>query len=370
MSAAGAAERERVGAVEASAPGRVNLIGEHTDYNDGFVLPMPIPQQTYVRLTLRDDDRVELASRDDTAVGTYQLGHEQRSGSWFDYVQGVTRALAERGHSLRGFAVEVRSDVPIGAGLSSSAALEVALLRALRQAFSLTLDDVTIARLGQIAEVEFVGAPTGIMDQMASSLGVQGSALFIDTRTLATRSVAIPPELELVVIASGVTHAHGTGGYRTRRAECERAALGLGVKSLRDVALSKLEEAVGLEPLLRRRARHVVSENERVLRTLDAFVASDLPAIRALFAASHASMRDDYEVSVAEVDLLVELGMAHPAIVGARLTGGGFGGSVVMLSERGKGLAAARSIVADYGRKFAAHASILLPYEGVSEHES
>jgi galactokinase len=358
----------RAKVVEASAPGRVNLIGEHTDYNDGFVLPMPIPQQTYVRLELRSDDRVELTSRDDAKAGSYRLGEEQLTHSWVDYVQGLTRALRERGHKLRGFSAELRSDVPIGAGLSSSAALEVAMLRALRDACELSLDDVTIARLGQIAEVEFVGAPTGIMDQMASSLGVLGSALFIDIRTLTTRSVALPPELELVVIASGVTHAHGTGGYRERRAECERAALGLGVGSLRDVTPAQLGAAVGLEPLLERRARHVVTENERVLRTLDAFEARDFVAIRTLFAASHASMRDDYEVSVPEVDRLVELAMAQRAIVGARLTGGGFGGSVVMLSERGQGLSAAREIVAQYRPKSGAKATILLPREGASEH--
>lgn len=347
--------------VEASAPGRVNLIGEHTDYNDGFVLPMPIPQQTYVRLTRRDDLTVELSSRDDATPGSYTLGKEQRTGTWIDYVQGVTRALADRGFSLAGFTAEVHSDVPIGAGLSSSAALEVAMLRALRAAFELDVDDLTIARLGQIAEVDFVGAPTGIMDQMAASLGVQGSALFIDTRTLQTRTVAIPSDLELVVIASGITHAHGTGDYRQRRAQCESAAQALSVTSLRDVSRAQIEASPKLDALLKRRARHVVTENERVLRTLDAFAHGDRGAIRALFAASHASMRDDYEVSVPEVDLLVDLGMQNADVIGARLTGGGFGGSVVMLAERGRGLTAARQIVAEYSRKVSARATILLP---------
>jgi galactokinase len=349
--------------VEASAPGRVNLIGEHTDYNDGFVLPMPIPQRTTVRLQTRDDDRVLLESADESGLGSYTLGQEHKSGKWIDYVQGVTRALRERGHALRGFSAQLSSNVPIGAGLSSSAALEVAMLRALRQAFALTLDDLTIAKLGQIAEVEFVGAPTGIMDQMASSLGQEHSALFIDTRTLQTRLVSLPPELEPVVIASGVTHAHGTGDYRTRRAECERAALALGASSLRDVTLEQLAGADGLDPLLARRARHVIGENARVLQTLDAFAARDTPAITRLFAASHVSMRDDYEVSVPEIDLLVELGDAHRAIIAARLTGGGFGGSVVMLAERGQGLAAARAIASRYESKTGRQPSILLPLE-------
>ena len=351
------------GCVDAAAPGRVNLIGEHTDYNDGFVLPMPIPQQTRVTLTLRDDDQVQLESADEQGQGHYRLGAEQKTGTWIDYVQGVTQALARRQHRLRGFSARIRSDVPIGAGLSSSAALEVAMLRALRQALGLTLDDLTIARIGQQAEVEFVGAPTGIMDQMAASMGSLGSALFIDTRTFETRSVALPPEVEVVVIASGVTHAHGTGGYRTRRAECERAASALSVRSLRDVSPEQLARAA-LEPLLLRRARHVVSENQRVLSTLDALAAGDLPALGALFAASHASMRDDYEVSVAEIDLLVQLGQAHAGIVGARLTGGGFGGSVVMLAHRGRGLTAAREIADDYQKSVGRAATILLPLRG------
>ena len=351
------------GSVDAAAPGRVNLIGEHTDYNDGFVLPMPIPQLTRVTLEPRDDDQVRLESADEEGQGHYRLGAEQKTGTWIDYVQGVTQALARRQHRLRGFSARIRSEVPIGAGLSSSAALEVAMLRALREAYGLPLDDLTIARIGQQAEVEFVGAPTGIMDQMASSMGMAGSALFIDTRTFETRSVAIPPELEVVVIASGVTHAHGTGGYRTRRAECERAAQALGVRSLRDVTPEQLAGAQ-LEPLLLRRARHVVTENQRVLATLDALAAGDRPALSALFKASHVSMRDDYEVSVPEIDTLVRLGEEHAGIVGARLTGGGFGGSVVMLAERGSGLAAARRIADEYHRSVGLGATILLPLRG------
>jgi galactokinase len=248
--------------------------------------------------------------------------------------------------------------VPLGAGLSSSAALEVSLLRALRTAFSLALDDLTIARLGQVAEVEFVGAPTGLMDQLASSLGEQGSALFIDTRSLQTRRVSLPPSVELVVIASGVTHAHGTGGYRQRRLECEQACQALGVSSLRDVTREQLH---GLSGVWQRRAQHVVSENERVLSTVAALERDDVTALRSLFAASHTSMRDDYEVSVPEIDLLVSLADVHPAIVAARLTGGGFGGSVVLLAKRGKGLAAAREISRDYDQQTGKTAQVLLP---------
>ncbi|MDB4986986.1 MAG: Galactokinase [Myxococcaceae bacterium] len=353
------------GTVQAAAPGRVNLIGEHTDYNDGLMLPMPIPQQTHVRLTPRADRRVLLSS-DGAPPAEYQIKQEHKTGGWIDYVQGITQALVARGWTGSGFEAHVSSEVPIGAGLSSSAALEVAMLRALRQAFSLSLDDMTIARIGQLAEVEFVGAPTGIMDQMASSLGEPGSALFIDMRSDKTRRIALPTTLELVVIASGVTHAHGSGGYRTRREECERACQQLGVSSLRDVSLAQLDAATALEPLLRRRARHVLTENERVLQTIEALEHDDRPALKALFAASHASMRDDYEVSVPEIDLLVALGASQPAIVAARLTGGGFGGSVVMLAERGRGLSAAQEIVARYDQQTGQRACILLPQAATS----
>jgi galactokinase len=345
--------------VEAVAPGRVNLIGEHTDYNDGLVLPMPIPQQTHVRLSVRNDDRVLLHS-DGAPDDFYLLGAERKTGRWVDYVQGVTRELLRRGFVLHGFEAHVSSAVPIGAGLSSSAALEVAMLRALRAAFGLALDDMTIARIGQLAEVELVGAPVGIMDQMASSLGTQGSALFIDMRSMETRRVVLPDALEPVVIASGVTHDHGTGGYRTRRAECEQACRLLGVRSLRDVSLPVLQTS-GLPPLLLRRVHHVLSENARVLQTLEALAQCDRVALRALFLASHTSMRDDYEVSVPPIDLLVELSSQQPSIVAARLTGGGFGGSVVLLAERGEGLSAARTIVARYERETSLHAAILLP---------
>jgi galactokinase len=347
--------------VTASAPGRVNLIGEHTDYNDGFVLPMPIPQQTTVHLRPVAGKQVLLASEGEAGTASYQLGEERKTGTWIDYVQGVTRALAQRGYAIGGFEARISSAVPIGAGLSSSAALEVSMLRALRQCYGLALDDLTIAKLGQVAEVELVGVPTGIMDQMASSLGRQGSALLIDTRSFEARSVALPEQVEPVVIASGVTHAHDTGGYRVRRAECTQACTALGLATLRDATDEHLARAEALAPNLRGRVRHVFTENARVLQTVEALASADLPALGRLFAASHASMRDDYEVSVPEIDLLVELGANHADVVAARLTGGGFGGSVVMLAARGRGLAAARQIVEQYDRRTQLSASILLP---------
>jgi galactokinase len=245
--------------VIASAPGRVNLIGEHTDYNDGYVLPAAIPQRTRVELARRDDGTARVWSADvesGSAPSRYVLGEEARGRGFLDYLQGVTRALREDGLAVPGFDARIASEVPVGAGLSSSAALEVALLRALRAALALPVDDVHIARLGQRAENDLVGAPVGIMDPMASSLATTESALFLDTRSLAYELIPIPPAIELVVIDSGVPHSHATGEYRARRAECERACALLGVRWLCDLAVNDLDRiARSLPEVLLRRMR-------------------------------------------------------------------------------------------------------------------
>jgi galactokinase len=354
----------RMPRVRVRAPGRVNLIGEHTDYNGGFVLPMAIPQQTLVELAPREDRTVRAFSANLPAADRlreYELGQEKPGRGWLDYVQGVTRMLREDGHALGGFDVWLRSDVPPGSGLSSSAALEVALLRGLRECFGLTLDDVRIALLGQKVECDFVGAPVGVMDQMASSLAHGGTALFIDTRTLQYERVPLPPGIESIVINSGVTHSHAGGDYRVRRAECERAAALLGVKQLRDLPDEELPRALALPEPLGRRVRHVLTENARVLATVEALRAGDLAALGPLLFASHASQRDDYEVSVPETDLLVDLARAEPDVLGARLTGGGFGGSVVMLARAGKGADIASRIAARYTERAGRQATVLVP---------
>jgi len=351
----------------ASAPGRVNLIGEHTDYNGGFVLPAAIPQRTGVALAPRDDAWVRVASANvGPAAGgeTYRLGAEAPGRGWLDYVQGITVALRAAGHAVGGFDAYVASTVPLGSGLSSSAALEVALLRALRAAFALPLDDGVLARLGQRAENDFVGARVGIMDQMAASLADVDTALFLDTRSLAYERVPLPAAAELVVVDSGVKHAHTTGDYNMRRAECERACALLGVPQLRDVGLADLDRLAALPAPLDRRARHVVTENARVLAAVGALKAGDLHALGELFAASHASQRDDYAVSVPETDLLVALAAREPAIYGARLTGGGFGGAVVMLARAGAGRAAAERVAAAYAAETGRAPTILLPPPG------
>jgi galactokinase len=345
----------------ASAPGRVNLMGEHTDYNEGLVLPMAIPQRTYVALAPRNDARVELRSdayADEACA--YEVGCERRTATWIDYVQGLTRELWRRGALVQGFAAQVFSDLPRGAGLASSAALVVALARALRTAFGLLLSDVEIAQLGRSAEVSFVGAPVGIMDPLAASMGRAGEALFIDTRTLETSAVSLPAELATIVIASGTTHAHGTGDYRVRRAECERAARLLGVGSLRELEGGLPARLAALPAPLGQRVRHVLDENERVRATIDALKRCDREALGALFLASHASQRDAFEVSVPPIDRLVELGCEEGAS-GARLTGGGFGGSVVMLAEARAAPAIAARVAERYTSETGLTPRILLP---------
>jgi galactokinase len=342
---------------EAHAFGRVNLIGEHTDYNDGFVLPTSIPQAAVTVLARRADRMVRAWSLTLDADETYELGRETKGRDWLDYAQGLTQALARRGFTLGGFDLALDSTVPLGSGLSSSAALEVAVVRGLRDLFGLALDDLTVAKIGRAAENDFVGAPVGIMDQMASSLSQPGVALFIDTRSLAYEQVRLPAHTELVVINSGVAHNHAAGDYRTRRAECEQAAALLGVPALRDVSLDRLPDVDALPAPLNQRARHVVTENARVLDAVRAMRAGDAVTLGRLFSASHASQRDDFAVSVPEVDRLVALAEAEPGVFGARLTGGGFGGSIVALVRDGEGHGVAERVVAAFGPA----ATVLVP---------
>ena len=349
--------------VTASAPGRVNLIGEHTDYNDGFVLPLAVPLATRVAAARRTDDLALVSSRerDDGRIAEYQLGRERAGKGWLDYVQGVTDILRKSGHTLGGFDLALESDVPLGSGLASSAALLVAVMRALRELFGLTLDDVMLARLAQRAEVELVGARVGIMDQLCASLGDERHALFVDTRSLDYERVPFPASLELAVIGSGVAHSNAAGEYNTRRSECERACALLGVASLRDVGVADLPRIDALPAPLAGRARHVVTENQRVLDTVAALKANRLDELGPLLAASHRSMRDDYAVSVAEIDLLVDLASARPDVVGARLTGGGFGGSIIALTPAGGAAEAGRAIVHEYRAKSGRPGRLLVP---------
>jgi galactokinase len=305
---------------------------------------------------------VRARSRSAEPPGEYELGQEQRRGDWLDYVQGITWALRQASYTqLGGFDVTLTSDVPLGGGLSSSAALEVALLRALRTAFGLDLDDLRLARLGQTAENDFVGARCGIMDQMAASLADTGTALFLDTRTLEFRRLPLPGQADLVVIHSGVSHEIAGGDYNTRRAECEAAAQQLGVRELRDLGLADLPRVEALPAPLDRRARHVVTEDERVLAAVAALEAGDLQRLGRLFSESHRSQSRDFEVSTADVDRLVELLEADGSVYGARLTGGGFGGAVVALAHAGQGRAVAERVMPAYAAATGRTPTLLVP---------
>jgi galactokinase len=331
-----------------SAPGRVNLIGEHTDYNDGFVLPFAIGQRTHVALGSRDDDRIRVVSTFDAEPVEVPLAEldslfpQHRDGvpEWAAYPLGVAWALLHAGGrsaaEVTGVDLAIASDVPIGAGLSSSAAIEGAVAAALDEIWRLGLDRVALARVGRTAENEAVGAPTGIMDQMASMLGRADAAIFLDCRSLDADVVDLgftDAGLRVVVIDTGVKHSHATGGYGERRAACERGAAILGVAALRDVSVADLPRAEALmDELTFRRVRHVVTENQRVLDTVRTLRESGPRAIGDLLLASHASMRDDFEISVPELDTAVEAAMAAGA-VGARMTGGGFGGAAIALVD-------------------------------------
>jgi galactokinase len=350
----------------ASALGRVNLIGEHTDTSEGYVLPIAIMRQTRVELALRTDGVVRMASSAFVGDETFELGREAKRGTWIDYVQGTVQAFVREvaAPALGGFDALVTSDLPIGAGLASSAALEVALIRALCMALVVELDPVVIARIGRAAETDFVGMPSGIMDQMAATLATTDAALFLDTRSLAYEHVALPPSLELLVIDSGVTHAHAGGEYATRREEVDRAAYVLELKTLRDASDGDPRTTNGaialLAPPLDRRARHVVSENRRVLDTVAALRAGDESALGRLFRASHDSLRDDFEVSVPEVDRLVAIAQADPDVIAARMTGGGFGGAIVALAHRGKAMDAGERICASYASSGNARGKVIV----------
>jgi len=318
-------------AADAKAPARANLLGEHTDYNDGFVLPTPLPYFTTVAVGPGPAGTIEAHAARFGETLSRPLDAPP-GGDWLDYVLGCVRVLAQEGVAVAGLRVAIESDVPMGAGISSSAALEVATLRALRQWLGLPLDDMTVARFGQRAESSFVGMPCGIMDQMVSSLGTPGQALFLDTRSLEHRLLPLPASHHLAVVHSGVSHRLTDSGYRQRRSECEAACVALGVPSLRALEVADLPAIEALPEPLNRRARHVVTENRRVLDGVAALERGDVASFGRLMVESHASQRDDYKVSVPEIDALVETALQHGA-AGARLTGGGFGGCIIALVE-------------------------------------
>ncbi len=322
------------------APGRVNLIGEHTDYNDGFVLPAAINYQTVIAAAPRSDDVISVVALDfDGQASSFSLGQPiaaDKTAPWSNYVRGVAWALQQRGHTLSGLNMTIAGDVPRAAGLSSSAALEVAVGTALTRLAGLELDGKTIALVGQQAENDFVGVNCGIMDQFISALGQPNQALLIDCRSLDYQAVPIPPDTAIVIINSNVKRGLVDSEYNTRRRECEAAAANFGVPALRDVApvVFALHQDE-LYPGVAKRARHVITENARTQAAVQALARGDLPAMGRLMAESHRSMRDDFEITVPPIDALVEIVAAVVGETGGvRMTGGGFGGCVVALAPQ------------------------------------
>lgn len=322
------------------APGRVNLLGEHTDYNEGYVLPAAIDRAVWLAIAPLDEPLVRLTALDLNAEATFRLDAiPPRQGDWADYARGVAWALQERGLPTAGLVAAFTSDVPIGAGLSSSAAVEVAFACAWQALAGFDLPRRQLALLCQHAENAYVGVRCGIMDQMASVCGQAGHALLLDCRSLEVTPVPLPADVALLVVDSGVRRSLAASEYNRRRAECEEAVRLLaqhlpGIRALRDVSLADFERYQHVLPdVLRRRVRHVVNANARVLEAVEALRESDLARFGAAMRHGHESLRDDYEVSAPELDLLVETAWEAPGCYGARLTGAGFGGCILALAE-------------------------------------
>ncbi len=348
-----AARRSEVRVVR--APGRVNLIGEHTDYNEGFVFPAAIDLEIRIVFVPTSDGRVRLARHDTGDRAEMAIDADRPSdGSWFDYVAGVLRELRATGLAPQGIRGIIDSTLPMNAGLSSSAAIELASAWALLGDAAADVPPMDLARLAQRAENGYVGVNSGLMDQFASACGVAGAALFLDCRSLDWRAVPLPDDLALVVLHSGSPRRLASSEYNVRRAQCEAGVAAISkvepaVRSLRDVTPELLAAAGDtLDPIVLERCRHVVAENERVGRTVEALDAGDLATVGEMFAASHASLRDLYEVSSPELDALVQIATGVPGVVGARMTGAGFGGCTVNLVRPDAVEALRAAVEADY----------------------
>lgn len=337
------------------APGRVNVIGEHTDYNDGFVLPAAIDRAVWIALRPTGTDAVTVVGLDVGQERAFALaplaGAAPAAGGqgWLEYLKGTAWALLEAGHTLGGWEGVVAGDVPIGAGLSSSAALEMATARAFAAVSGLPWEPGPMARLGQRAENAWVGVNCGIMDQMISASGRAGCAMLLDCRTLAPRHVPLPDGTALVVLDTGTRRGLVGSAYNERRRQCEQVAAHFGVAALRDVTSAALAaRGAQLDDAARRRARHVVAENERTVEAAAAMAGGDAARLGALMDASHASLRDDFEVSSPALDVMVESARAQAGCLGARMTGAGFGGCAVALAEAGAAAALAAAAAAAY----------------------
>ncbi|MET0792472.1 MAG: galactokinase [Polyangiaceae bacterium] len=363
-----------------SAPGRVNLIGEHTDYNEGFVLPMAIDRRTYVVGAIRPDRIVSVRSTNKSSHFSFDLDHppSRPRGSWVDYVEGTAHAMLKRGLPVPGAELLISSDIPIGAGLSSSAALEISVAYAFARLAGVAEPDlVKLALSGQAAENEYVGARVGIMDQFIAALAEAGSALLIDCRSLEHRAITLELGTARILICdTRVKHALAASAYNERREQCEQGACSIRaecpeVRSLRDVSSEQLERSARRLPeLIYRRCRHVIRENERTLLTTRALESGDLRRVGELFLRSHRSLRDDYEVSCPELDAAVDAAAAEPGVYGARMTGGGFGGSTITLLEESAVARVSAAIAARFSRQFGVRPEFFVSNAcaGVQEH--
>ncbi|GGK31095.1 galactokinase [Aliivibrio fischeri] len=319
------------------APGRVNLIGEHTDYNDGFVLPCAINYQTVVAAAKRDDNIVRVVSVDyGNETDEFDITQEitfQENKMWSNYIRGVVKCLIGRGYEFKGADISVSGNVPQGAGLSSSAALEVVIGQTFKELYNLDISQAEIALNGQQAENEFVGCNCGIMDQMISAEGNENHAMLLDCRSLETTAVSMPEDMSVVIINSNKKRGLVDSEYNTRREQCEEAARIFGVKALRDVTIEEFNaKAHELDEMVAKRARHVITENDRTEEAAKVLASGDMKRMAVLMAESHASMRDDFEITVSEVDTLVDIVKnVIGAEGGVRMTGGGFGGCIVAL---------------------------------------
>jgi len=332
------------------APGRVNLIGEHTDYNDGFVLPLAIDRAIWIALEPCDDRKVAVYSADFKQAGEFSLDQfEHKKEGWLEYLKGVAWSLKDAGYTLNGWQGVMQGDVPKGAGLSSSAALEVATARAFAAVSHWEWEPVKMAKLGQRAENRWVGVNCGIMDQLISATGRACHAVLIDCRSLELSPVPFPPGVAVAILDTATRRGLVDSEYNQRRAACESAAAAFGVRALRDVEVAQFDrDSSRLDRTTARRARHVISENQRTLSAADAMRQGDVRTLGRLRNESHESLRDDYEVSSEALNAMVQAARAHAACYGARMTGAGFGGCAIALLDAKAGQDFARTVAADY----------------------
>ena len=335
------------------APGRVNLIGEHTDYNDGFVLPIAIDRQVWIALRPRHDQRIVIESLKYGDVATFDVADLTREeDSWIEYVKGVAWALRDSSRALKGWEGVMAGDVPSGAGLSSSAAVELAVQKAFSVINDLPWDPLAAARCGQRVENQWIGVNSGIMDQTIVAAGVTGNALLIDCRSLTVTTVPLPAQIAVVVLDTGTRRGLVDSAYNERRRQCEEAARWFGVVALRDVDTDTFAaRADELDAVVRARARHVITENERTLAAADTMQKGDVHGLGQLMNESHASLRDDFEVTNRELDVMADCAQRHDACYGARMTGAGFGGCAVAIVEERMADRFIADVAAEYERR-------------------